>query len=71
MGVPSRFPLVAHSERRPLLSLFLASGFYGQDCALSLDADGKPELLAGLGYQVRKRRPHVYVYELPPKWNAW
>ncbi|KAG1670892.1 hypothetical protein FOA52_000394 [Chlamydomonas sp. UWO 241] len=46
-------------------------GYYGMDCSLSLDPDGKPELLAGLGYTLRKRRPSVYVYELPPRFNAW
>ncbi|KAG1675784.1 hypothetical protein FOA52_012440 [Chlamydomonas sp. UWO 241] len=46
-------------------------GFYGTDCSLSLDSDGKPVLLAGLGYKPRDRRPHVYVYELPPKYTTW
>ena len=49
----------------PLLPL---PGFYGADCSLSLNpVDGKPELLAGLGYTPRKKRPHIYIYELPPK----
>ena len=46
-------------------------GYYGSDCSLSLDAGGKPQLLAGTGYQRRKRRPSIYVYELPPKYNTW
>lgn len=53
------------------LSLPLSSGFYGSDCALSLGEDGKPVLLAGTGYTTRKKRPHIYVYELPPYLNTW
>ena len=44
-------------------------GFYGADCALSLGADGKPQLLEGQGYQPRSRAPKIYVYELPPDLN--
>ena len=47
----------------------LPPGFYGTDCCLSLDADGKPELLAGQGYLPRKKAPKIYVYELPPFLN--
>ncbi|KAG1660242.1 hypothetical protein FOA52_007639 [Chlamydomonas sp. UWO 241] len=43
------------------------AGFYGADCSLSLDASGRPALLAGTGYTPRARRPHVYIYELPPR----
>ena len=48
-----------------------SSGYYGGDCSLSLDENGKPQLLAGLGYQVRRRRPLIYVYELPPSFNTY
>ena len=35
---------------------------------MSLGVDnGSPELLAGMGYLPRKKRPHIYIYELPPK----
>ena len=47
----------------------LPPGFYGTDCCLSLDADGKPELLAGQGYLPREKAPKIYVYELPPFLN--
>ncbi|KAG1674838.1 hypothetical protein FOA52_015226 [Chlamydomonas sp. UWO 241] len=46
-------------------------GFYGIDCSLSLDVDGNPVLLAGKQYATRKKRPHVYVYELPPSVTQW
>ena len=36
-----------------------------------MDSDGKPQLLAGLGYQLRKRLPRIYIYELPPKFNTY
>ena len=47
------------------------AGYYGADCSLSLDARGKPVLLAGSGYTARKKRPWVYVYELPPELSTW
>ena len=50
---------------------YVCAGYYGADCSLSLDAAGRPELLGGLGYHVRSKRPHVYVYELPPSFNTW
>eukprot|EP00798_Chlamydomonas_sp_ICE-L_P014563 gene14563-20604_t len=34
-----------------------------------MDENKKPVLLAGLGYEVRKRPPTIYVYELPPEYN--
>lgn len=34
-------------------------------------AAGKLELLAGMGYQEIGRKPLVYVYELPPRFNTW
>eukprot|EP00798_Chlamydomonas_sp_ICE-L_P016903 gene16903-23180_t len=46
-------------------------GFYGADCSLSLDPGGKSQLLAGAGYEPRKRKPWIYVYELPPRFNTW
>jgi len=44
-------------------------GFYGTDCALSMDEHGKPILLEGQGYRPRQRAPKIYVYELPPNLN--
>lgn len=64
-----------HGSTHTLLHTFPRvppSGFYGADCALSIGARGKPELLAGQGYQPRERRPRIYVYELPPSMtNVW
>jgi len=54
-----------------IVSQLLAVGFYGGDCSLSMDKNGKPQLLAGLGYQVRRRKPLIYVYELPPSFNTY
>jgi len=50
--------------------LFQCLGFYGADCCLSINKDGKPELLAGLSYTPRKKPPKIYVYELPPALNG-
>ena len=49
----------------------MPAGFYGGDCSLSLNAEGKPQLLSGLGYQLRRRKPSIYVYELPPSFNTY
>jgi hypothetical protein len=46
-----------------------AAGFFGADCSLSLEQDGRPELLAGQGYHQASAGPLVYVYELPPEFN--
>ena len=47
-------------------------GFYGGDCSLSLvGPDRTPTLLEGQGYALREKRPHVYVYELPPSFNMY
>jgi hypothetical protein len=47
------------------------TGFFGADCSMSLDEEGKPVLLAGTGYTTRAKRPWVYVYELPPDLTTW
>ena len=59
------------------------TGLYGADCALSLapaaasepgggsELPWRPTLLAGSGYVTRTKRPHVYVYELPPRLTTW
>lgn len=47
------------------------SGHYGADCSLSLGPDGRPEILLGLGYTPAKRKPMVYIYEVPPRFNTW
>lgn len=64
----------------------LTAGHYGADCALSLALPApepgggselphrpalRPTLLAGSGYSTRTKRPHVYVYELPPRLTSW
>ena len=53
------------------LGCMMSTGFYGGDCSLSMNEEGKPQLLAGLGYQVRRRKPSIYVYELPPSFNTY
>ncbi len=47
------------------------TGFYGADCSLSLDSEGRPEQLTGLGYQPSPNPPRIYIYELPPAYNTW
>ncbi|KAF5839001.1 hypothetical protein DUNSADRAFT_1778 [Dunaliella salina] len=46
-------------------------GHFGTDCSLSLDDNGKPQILQGTSYTTRAKRPWIYVYELPPNFNAW
>ncbi|KAG2491520.1 hypothetical protein HYH03_010096 [Edaphochlamys debaryana] len=47
-------------------------GHFGSDCSLSLDpATSKPLVLAGQGYSPRKKRPLVYVYDIPHKYSSW
>ncbi|EFJ50986.1 acetylglucosaminyltransferase [Volvox carteri f. nagariensis] len=46
-------------------------GNFSSDCSMSLDAAGKPVLLAGSGYQPRERRPRIYVYDIPHKFSSW
>ncbi len=48
-----------------------AAGYYGGDCSLSLGADGKPEQLAGLGFRSATRKPLIYIYDIPPRYNTW
>ena len=63
-------PLDTFVHLNSMQLLFLPStGFFGTDCCLSLDNAGKPELLAGQGYQPREKAPKIYVYELPPSLN--
>lgn len=47
------------------------AGYWGMDCSLSMSPAGKVEVLAGKGYTVRKRRPWVYVYDLPHRLTSW
>lgn len=56
---------------RTALCCVVPQGFFGADCALSLASDGKPELLAGLGYRPRSKPPKIYVYDLPPAYTVW
>lgn len=44
-------------------------GYWGADCSLSWGEGGRPALLAGQGYVPRAKKPLIYVYELPPKYN--
>jgi hypothetical protein len=53
---------------RPLTA---PAGHWGTDCSLSFDSSGRVALLAGSGYKPGARRPLVYVYELPPRFNVW
>jgi hypothetical protein len=47
------------------------AGTWGADCSLSFDSSGRVTLLAGTGYRPGARRPLVYVYEMPPRFNVW
>ena len=49
----------------------LLSGHYGADCSLSLSPDGVPAILEGLRYVPATRKPMVYIYEVPPRFNTW
>jgi hypothetical protein len=49
----------------------LRAGFWGGDCAYSMGSDGKVEVLSGMGYVPRKKRPWVYVYDLPHRLTTW
>lgn len=54
----------------------MVTGHWGADCALSMDAAGKPQLLAPTApdeqpYLPRAAGPRIYVYELPPEFNTW
>eukprot|EP00195_Chlamydomonas_chlamydogama_P007154 CAMPEP_0202896838 /NCGR_PEP_ID=MMETSP1392-20130828/5751_1 /ASSEMBLY_ACC=CAM_ASM_000868 /TAXON_ID=225041 /ORGANISM="Chlamydomonas chlamydogama, Strain SAG 11-48b" /LENGTH=484 /DNA_ID=CAMNT_0049582321 /DNA_START=368 /DNA_END=1822 /DNA_ORIENTATION=+ len=46
-------------------------GYYGADCSLSIGPDGKPQILAGLGYKPAPGKPKIYIYEVPPRFNTW
>jgi hypothetical protein len=48
-----------------------AAGFWGADCALSLNTEGQVQLLAGHNYTELPGKPLIYVYELPPRFNVW
>ncbi|KXZ46236.1 hypothetical protein GPECTOR_45g106 [Gonium pectorale] len=45
-------------------------GYYGADCSLSLDSNGRPEQLAGMGYTPAPGGPRIYIYELPPRFTT-
>ncbi|GIL60956.1 hypothetical protein Vafri_15768 [Volvox africanus] len=45
-------------------------GYYGADCSLSLDANGRPEQLAGMGFVPAPGGPKIYIYELPPRFTT-
>ena len=47
------------------------AGHYGADCSLSLGSNGRPSILEGLGYKPATRKPMVYIYEVPPRFNTW
>ncbi|KAG2427045.1 hypothetical protein HXX76_012561 [Chlamydomonas incerta] len=55
-------------------------GYFGTDCSLSVDYEGKEPgsrgpnttvLLAGQGYRPNPRGPKIYVYEFPPQYHVW
>ncbi|KXZ55831.1 hypothetical protein GPECTOR_2g1382 [Gonium pectorale] len=57
-------------------SCVCSRGQFGSDCSMSLDASGRPVLLAGTGYTPRERRPRIYVYNVqkadrPLAWVFW
>ncbi|KAG2452928.1 hypothetical protein HYH02_002267 [Chlamydomonas schloesseri] len=45
-------------------------GYFGTDCALSYNDQGKIEVLAGLNYRLNKRGPKIYIYEVPPEYHV-
>eukprot|EP00198_Chlamydomonas_reinhardtii_P012877 XP_001702214.1 exostosin-like glycosyltransferase [Chlamydomonas reinhardtii] len=45
-------------------------GYYGADCSLSLDGQGRPQQLAGMGYAPAPGGPRIYIYELPPRFTT-
>eukprot|EP00983_Pelagomonas_calceolata_P124661 1161130-Pelagomonas_calceolata.AAC.6 len=62
----------APSSRLRVLKLHgILAGHFGTDCSLSLDDNGMPQILQGTSYTTRAKRPWVYIYELPPVFNAW
>jgi hypothetical protein len=64
--------LTASSPSRAwLVCVCVLPGIFGADCALSLDSEGKEQLLASYGYKERITRPHIYVYELPNTLTTW
>lgn len=67
---PTRSP---HPHPLPCASIHnCTAGYFGSDCSLSLDAaTGRPQLLAGTGYVPRRKRPLVYVYDIPHKYSSW
>ncbi len=46
------------------------AGYFGTDCALSYNSEGKVEVLAGMGYKLDSRGPRVYVYDIPPEYHV-
>lgn len=46
------------------------AGYFGTDCALSYNDQGKIEVLAGLNYRLNKRGPNIYIYEVPPEYHV-
>ncbi|KAG2488240.1 hypothetical protein HYH03_013231 [Edaphochlamys debaryana] len=45
-------------------------GYYGADCSLSLDSQGRPEQLAGMGFKPAPEGPRIYIYELPARFTT-
>ena len=62
----SAVPGSSHSRH-----LVVLTGYFGLDCALSLDANGQTVILDGQGYEQSRLGPAIYVYELPPHVSTW
>ncbi|KAG2424819.1 hypothetical protein HXX76_014240 [Chlamydomonas incerta] len=45
-------------------------GYYGADCSLSLDEQGRPQQLEGMGFVPAPGGPRIYIYELPPRFTT-
>ena len=49
-----------------------SAGNFTSDCSVSLDPDTQqPVVLAGSGYEARRKRPLIYVYDIPHKLSSW
>ncbi|PNW74962.1 hypothetical protein CHLRE_12g502450v5 [Chlamydomonas reinhardtii] len=47
-------------------------GNFTSDCSVSLGPDTQqPVVLAGSGYEARRKRPLIYVYDIPHKLSSW
>ncbi|KAG2486864.1 hypothetical protein HYH03_014547 [Edaphochlamys debaryana] len=73
---PLPWPCLNNCSSRGVCTLYgdcvCDRGFFGSDCSVSLDpATRRPLLLVGRGYVPRRKRPLVYVYDIPHNWSSW